>query len=59
MILLDDYDLPGVRRAVSFYLNNLDWRVEETSRADDSHHWVALRTAPTEDTRHFQYFVDF
>jgi predicted O-methyltransferase YrrM len=59
LILLDDYDLPGVRRAVSFYLSNLDWRIEETSRADDAHHWVALRTSSTEDTRHFRYFVDF
>jgi predicted O-methyltransferase YrrM len=59
VILLDDYDLPGVRRAVSFYLNNLAWRVEETSRSDDTHCWVALRTASTEDTRHFRHFVEF
>jgi len=59
IILLDDYDLPGVRRAVSFYLNNLNWRVEEMSGADDNHHWIVLRTAEAEDTRHFRYFVDF
>lgn len=59
VIFLDDYDLPGVRRAVSFYLTNLAWRVEETSLAVDDHHWVVLRTAETEDNRHFRHFVDF
>lgn len=59
VVFLDDYNLPGIRRAVSFYLTNLDWRVEEVSPSDNSHHWVALRTATTEDTRHFRYFVDF
>ncbi len=59
VIFLDDYDLPGIRRAVSFYLTNLDWRVEETSRAGAHHNWVVLRTAHGEDNRHFRYFVDF
>lgn len=59
IILLDDYDLPGVRRAVSFYLNNLAWQIEETSAAGDPHVWVALRTATAEDTRDFRHFVDF
>lgn len=59
VILLDDYDLPGVRRAISFYLNNLDWRVEEAADSDDPHAWVALRTASTEDARDFRHFVDF
>ena len=59
VVFLDDYDLPGMRRAVAFYLNNLDWQVEEVSPPGDSHHWVALRTATTDDTRNFRYFVDF
>jgi predicted O-methyltransferase YrrM len=59
VILLDDYDLPGIRRAVSFFLTNLDWRVEETSPEGDGHHWVALRTAAADDDRPFRYFVDF
>ncbi len=58
-IFLDDYDLPGIRRAVSFYVTNLGWRVEETSRAGDDHHWIVLRTAKAEDSRHFRHFVDF
>ena len=59
IILLDDYDLPGIRRAVEFFLRNLDWRVEERSRPDDAHSWIAVRTSPTEDARDFRYFVDF
>lgn len=59
VIFVDDYDLPGVRRAVSFYLNNLAWCVEETSLADDDHHWIVLRAAKAEDNRHFRHFVDF
>lgn len=59
VVFLDDYDLPGIRRAVSFYVTNLGWRVEETSRAADDHHWVVLRTAEAEDDRHFRHFVDF
>ena len=58
-IFLDDYDLPGIRRAVSFYLKNLDWCVEEESPAGDAHRWVVLRTAATDDARDFRYFVDF
>jgi predicted O-methyltransferase YrrM len=59
VIVLDDYDLPGIRRAVAFFLTNLGWHVEETSPGDDAHHWVVLRTAEAEDQRHFRYFVDF
>jgi predicted O-methyltransferase YrrM len=59
IIVLDDYNLPGIRRAVSFFLSNLNWRVEETSPEDDDHHWVVLRTAESEDARHFRYFVEF
>lgn len=59
VVFLDDYDLPGIRRAVSFHVTNLGWRVEETSLASDDHHWVVLRTAETEDDRHFRHFVDF
>ncbi len=59
IVLLDDYNLPGIQRAVSFFLTNLDWRVEETSPGDDGHDWVVLRTAETNDLRHFRHFVDF
>ncbi len=54
IIILDDYDLPGIKRAVAFFVTNLDWTIEDG--ADD---WVVLRTAQGADTRHFTYFVDF
>jgi len=59
IIILDDYDLPGIRRAVAFFLTNLDWRIEEESTGDGDHQWVVVRTALTEDSRDFRYFVDF
>ena len=45
VIFLDDYHLPGIRRAVSFYAKNLNWRVEQESAGDEDHHWIVLRTA--------------
>jgi hypothetical protein len=57
--ILDDYDLPGIKRAASFFLNNLDWAIEETSPPDDKHAWVVLRTSEHEDTRDFRHFVEF
>ncbi|MBN1250407.1 MAG: class I SAM-dependent methyltransferase [Anaerolineae bacterium] len=59
IIIVDDYDLPGIARATAFYINNLGWTVEETSPPVDEHAWAVLRTAPDEDTRDFRYFVDF
>lgn len=59
VVFLDDYGLPGIRRAASFHLTNLGWRVEETSRAGDDHDWAVLRTAQAEDERDFRHFVDF
>jgi predicted O-methyltransferase YrrM len=59
VIILDDYDLPGIRRAVAFYLTNLNWSIEELSPLEDAHSWVVVRTAPGEDTRDFRYFVEF
>ncbi len=54
VIVLDDYDLPGIRRAVAFFVTNLNWTVEEAAEG-----WVVLRTARDADTRHFTYFVAF
>ncbi len=54
IIILDDYDLPGIKRAVAFFVTNLNWTIEET--ADD---WVVLRTARDADNRHFTYFAEF
>ncbi len=59
LVMLDDYDLPGIQRAVSFFVTNLDWTVEETSPPDDAHHWIVLRTATRADERGFRDFVEF
>jgi predicted O-methyltransferase YrrM len=59
VIFLDDYQLPGVRRAATFYVANLGWSVEEISGADDFHQWAALRTSRVPDARPYDYFVDF
>ena len=54
VVVLDDYDLPGIRSAVAFFVANLNWTIEET--AED---WVVLRTAREPDMRPFTYFVAF
>ena len=58
-IFLDDYQLPGVARAASFFTLNLGWTLEEVSAPDDLHRWVVLRTSADPDTRPFDHFVDF
>jgi len=59
IVFLDDYQLPAVARAVSFFLANLGWTLEETSADDDLHHWAVLRTAHVPYERPFDYYVDF
>jgi len=59
VIILDDYALPGIERAASFFMRNLGWNLEETATPEDGHHWAVLRTANEEDSRDFRYFVDF
>jgi predicted O-methyltransferase YrrM len=59
VVVLDDYDLPGIRRAVSFFTANLGWTIEETAPPDDGHAWVVLRTARHSDERDFRHFVEF
>lgn len=59
IVFVDDYQLPAVARAASFCLTNLDWTLEEVSAADDLHQWAVLRTSTVQDTRAFDYYVDF
>ena len=59
IIFLDDYQLPGVARAASFFVSNLGWTLEEVSAADDLHQWAVLRTSAIPDTRPFDHFFDF
>lgn len=54
IIILDDYDLPGIQRAVAFFVANLNWTIESSASE-----WVVLRTSTTPDERPFTYFVDF
>ena len=59
VVILDDYDLPGIKRAVSFFQTNLGWTIEETAPLDDRHHWVVLRASKHADERDFRHFVEF
>lgn len=59
IVFLDDYQLPGVARAASFYLTNLGWTLEEVSAPDDFHRWAVLRTSAVPDARPFDHFIDF
>ena len=59
IVFLDDYHLPGIAKAASFFLANLGWSLEEVSTAEDRHHWAVLRTSAEPDARSNEYFVDF
>jgi predicted O-methyltransferase YrrM len=59
IVFLDDYQLPSVARAASFFTSNLAWSMEEISPPDDLHQWAVLRTSTVPDTRPFDHFVDF
>ena len=59
IVFLDDYQLPAVARAASFFVTNLGWTIEEVSAPHGQHQWAVLRTATAPDTRPFKYFVDF
>ena len=59
IVFVDDYHLPAVARAVSFFVTNLGWTLEEVSATDDFHQWAVLRTSAAPDTRPFDYYVDF
>jgi hypothetical protein len=44
ILLLDDYHLPGIARAASFFQANLGWTLEEVSTIEDRHHHHRLLT---------------
>jgi len=54
-VIVDDYDLPGIRRAVAFFIANLGWTVEAV--VDDR--MAVVRTAAASDARDFRFFADF
>jgi predicted O-methyltransferase YrrM len=59
IVFVDDYQLPSVTRAVSFFISNMGWKLEEHSSADRLHHWVVLRTAAKIEPRSYDHFVEF
>jgi predicted O-methyltransferase YrrM len=59
IVFLDDYELPGVKKAVGFCTTNLEWALEEQGRANGLHHWVVLRLPAVPVERAYHYFVDF
>jgi predicted O-methyltransferase YrrM len=58
IIVLDDYQLPSVARAVAFFIRNYDWTIEQATTSPD-HHWVVARTSPNAPDRPFGHFIDF
>jgi hypothetical protein len=59
VVFVDDTQLPGVRRAVGFYMSNLDWTTEDRGK-EGGHEWLVLRTRPSEAfLRPYAEFVDF
>lgn len=59
IVLVDDYQLPAIARAASFFVTNLNWTLEEVSPVDELHQWAALRTSAVPDTRSFDDYVEF
>lgn len=59
VLFVDDYQLPSVSHAVSFFVTNLGWAVEEVSRSDEDHNWVVLRTPRVPLERAWNHFVEF
>lgn len=59
IVFVDDYQLPAVARATSFFVANVGWTVEQVSAEDELHQWAVLRTSTVADTRRFDDFVDF
>jgi predicted O-methyltransferase YrrM len=59
VIFIDDYQLPAIVRATSFFLTNRGWKLETVSPTDDLHQWAVLRTDVEPDARPYTHFVDF
>jgi len=59
VVFVDDYQLPAVARAASFFVTNVGWTMEQVSAVDESHQWAVLRTSVAPDTRRFDDFEDF
>jgi predicted O-methyltransferase YrrM len=58
IVVLDDYELPAITKAVAFFVGNRGWSIEESS-SRGPHGWVVLRTGETLEDPPFTHFVDF
>ena len=58
IIFMDDYDRVTIRKAASFFVKNLDWKIEEKG-SYKKREWLVLRTSKKQDTRDWKYFIDF
>jgi hypothetical protein len=59
VVFLDDYNLPGIKKAVAHFVNNRGWSIEELSTIEGEHQWVVLRTPAGPYQSDFRYFVEF
>jgi hypothetical protein len=60
VVFVDDTQLPSIRRAVEFCVDNLAWQVESAGREGSAHEWLVVRTGPrARFHRPFTEFVDF
>jgi len=60
IVFLDDVQLPGVRRALDFYVANLGWTVADEGAEGERHAWAVARTASREPyLRPFTEYVAF
>ena len=58
IIYIDDLQYSAFRKATSFFLKNLDWKIEEKGSYKENE-WLVMRTSYKQDTRNFLYFIDF
>ena len=58
IIFMDDYNRVTIRKAASFFIKNLDWKIEEKG-SYKKREWLVLRTSEKQDTRDWKYFIDF
>jgi predicted O-methyltransferase YrrM len=58
IIFIDDYDSIAIRKAATFFIRNLNWKIEEKGSRGDRE-WLVMRTPKEDFNRHYTYFVDF
>ena len=60
VVVVDDMQLPAVRRAVEFCIDNLGWTIDGSGSEGSDHAWSVLRTgAASRFQRAFTEFADF